>query len=208
MLRFKLLNIWFQIDFLFVAMITFFLLTDKTGIAVISLLACFIHESGHLIMFMAVGYTPKAMIFEFTGIRLVKPAQELKPFKDFLVQIAGSSMNFIAFIILIQFKDDSLLYLNALTHLLLGIFQLLPLDSLDGGKILKLLLCCFISEGTAQKATDITGIITVLLLCAFCGFMWFTDNGSLTLLIFSGGLMMVVYSKLNKKNFKRNRIKN
>ena len=77
MLRFKLFGVFIEVDFWFVALVTFFLLTDQTGVSVFALLACFIHELGHLIMFFAVGYTPKALVFELTGIRLVKPEQAL-----------------------------------------------------------------------------------------------------------------------------------
>lgn len=197
MLRFKLLGVDVQIDFWFVAVVTFFLLTDQTGISVIALICCFLHEFGHLLAFFAVGDTPRALIFELTGIRLVKPLQELTPGKEAVVQAAGSCVNFLCFALF----APTLHAVNgwsvfATAHLLLGIFNLLPLTALDGGKLLELFCNRFFPAGRAQRVVFWADLLTTLGLLIFSAALFFSGNRSLTLGIFSGGLSISAMAKL------------
>lgn len=204
MLRFRLGGMTVTVDFLFVALVTIFLLTDRTGISVIALLACFIHELGHLILFFLVGYTPRALSFELMGIRLTKPAQELTPGREMLVQLAGSATNFTVFFLLIG-TLGSVTYasLFAVTHLLLGIFNLLPLKSLDGGKLLE--LCCLkcFGEHVAEIVTSTADLLTTAALLALSIYMVITDSKSMTLMVFSGGVFISLAAKLRRRALPR-----
>ena len=163
MLRFKLLGVRIEVDFWFVALVTIFLLTDRSGVSVIALLACFIHESAHLLAFLAVGCTPRALVFELTGIRLVKPAQALSPGRDAFVQLAGSAANLLVFALLAS-TTASVSYWSifAVTHLLLGVFNLLPLRCLDGGKLLELLCLHFWGERAAERVCAAADLLTTI----------------------------------------------
>lgn len=204
MLQFHVFGMRVTIDFLFVALVTIFLLTDRTGISVIALLACLIHELGHLVMFALVGYTPKALSFELMGIRLSKPEQELSPGKEALVQLAGSATNFLVFFLLVGTLDQiTYASLFAVTHLLLGIFNLLPLKSLDGGKLLELFcLKCF-GERTADIAATAADLLTTAVLLALSVYMVVTGSKSMTLMVFSGGLFVSLAAKLRGRALPR-----
>lgn len=196
MICFRMFGVRIQINFLFVAMVTVFLLTDRTGISVIALLACFIHELGHLIAFFLVGYTPKALIFELMGIRLVKPEQELSPGKEAVVQLAGSMVNFLMFFLLAgTLKQVSYWSLFAATHLLMGIFQLMPLKSLDGGKLLELLCVRLWGERAADMICTTADFAATVCMMIMAAVMVLTGSRSLTLAIFSGGLFISLIAK-------------
>lgn len=197
MIRFKLFGVQIRIDFLFVALVTFFLLTDRTGVSVIALWACLIHELGHLVVFFAIGYTPRALIFELTGIRLVKPAQALSPRRDALVQLAGSGVNFLVFFLL-RHTTGAVSYWSifAVTHLLLGIFNLLPLKCLDGGKLAELFCLRFFGEEIAERVTSALDWIVTAVLLGIALYTLFTGEQSMTYLFFSGGLFVSLTAKL------------
>ncbi|MEG0693256.1 MAG: site-2 protease family protein [Oscillospiraceae bacterium] len=200
MLRFKLGKLHVQIDFMFVAVVTIFLIVDTTGISSIALLACFIHELGHIVMFLAVGYTPQKLTFELTGIRLTKPIQELSAGKELLVQLAGSTTNLLIFFFLIKtIESISFLSLFAVTHLVLGVFNLLPLKSFDGGKILELILSFFLCENVTQKICSIADFICIFLMLIVCVFMIITSKNSFTLLMITIYLMISSLIKLMKR---------
>lgn len=200
MIRFKIGGLQIEINFMFVAAVCIFLLLDKSGMSAIALLACFIHELSHIIIFAAVGYTPQKLSLELTGIKLTKPATALSRGKELLVQFAGSGANLLIFFLLINTIDKiSIVSLFAVTHLVLGIFNLLPLKSFDGGKILSIILSYFLSMGTTEKicnAVDFIGIFAMLICCIF---MIITSRGSFSLLSITVLLMLSALMKLSRK---------
>ncbi len=200
MLRFKIGKLNIQIDFMFVAVVSIFLIVDKTGISTIALLACLIHELGHIVMFIAVGYTPQKLTFELTGIRLTKPIQELSRGKELLTQLAGSATNLLIFFLLINtIEKISYLSLFAVTHLVLGLFNLLPLKSFDGGKILEIILSFFLSENITQKLCTVVNFLCIFVMLIVCVFMIITSKSSFTLLIMTIYLMISSLIRLIKR---------
>lgn len=136
MLKFKLLGIEIQLNFLFFAVLTIILLTDQTGIPVWALMASCIHESGHMAAFFCFGQPPKLISFELGGIRMAGQQMErLKPWQEVVILLAGSGVNFLACFLHLLGQQK----LFASIHLLIGCFNLLPVKSLDGGKLLELL---------------------------------------------------------------------
>ncbi len=197
MLTFRIFGVSVRIDFLFVGMMTVFLLTDRTGFSVLALLCCLIHELGHLLMFFLVGYTPRALIFELTGIRLVKPEQALSPGKEALVQCAGSFVNFAVFFLLRGTVGKvSGLSVFAVTHLLLGVFHLLPLKTLDGGKLLYLLCSACFSLRTAETVCAAADFAVTLGLLGLAAFLILRGGGSIALAVFAAGLLVSLTAKL------------
>ena len=73
MIRFVWRGFTLELTFLFAATVAFCLLTDESGVSVLALSACLLHETGHLLAFCLTGHKPRAMVFELTGIRLTPP---------------------------------------------------------------------------------------------------------------------------------------
>ena len=90
------------------------------------------------------------------------------------VLLAGSVLNFITFILLKNSMFDILTFF-AMTNAVIGAFNLLPLQSLDGGKILVMIirkLCSYNNAIMAErylKWLNIILIITVILIFSFVG---------------------------------------
>lgn len=197
MISFKIKDLLIKIDFLFVAVITIFLITDKTNFSVIALLACIIHELGHLLMFFLVGFCPTELSFELTGIRLIKPTSRLSVSKEIAVLLAGSVTNFIFFVALCYTTTEiSLISVFAVTHLIVGIFNLIPLKSFDGGKILELFLLKLFTIKTAHSictVVDFTAITTLLVVSTYTLFF---REFSWTLMVLSVYLFIAALANL------------
>ncbi len=174
-----------RIHFLFIACITVFLLTDPTGIAVLSLTASLIHESGHLFAMALMGYRPEVLSFELNGIRLEKNMAGIPPFREFLLLISGSLVNGAIALLGILFSHGNI-PLYSVIHLFIGGLNLLPLSSLDGGKLLQLLLRHFFPSYWQQKLFDLFQFCFLLLLGYFCFLCFQNQRGNLTLLILCG----------------------
>lgn len=199
MISFKLFGVEVHIKFMFVAMVTIFLLVDKTGISVIALLACLIHELGHVVMFYLVGYKPISLSFDLTGICLTKPTAQLSYVKEVLVQLAGSTTNFIVFALLCgTISEVSYSSIFATTHLIICIFNLLPLKSFDGGKLLEITLLRIMSIKTTVRVCTFIDLacIFILLTASVCSF--FFAQHSFTLIVLTVYLMITALIKLNQ----------
>ena len=149
MIVFEIRGIKIQFSFLFFALITIIVLLDPTGIALLSLLAALAHELGHIIAFLCLGQKPQLISFEFSGIRLRESYHHQTKFlPELVLLLAGSAVNLTAF---------GCFYLTgcwtaAAIHLCLGVYNLLPVHHLDGGKILSLLLSQFLPPAAGYHA--------------------------------------------------------
>lgn len=191
-----------ELTFLFAATVAFCLLTDESGVSILALSACLLHETGHLLAFCLTGYKPRAMVFELTGIRLVPPEQSPGFAQNLLIQSGGILANLIcgAVFCLLHW------YSAATVHIVLACFSMLPLRTLDGGQLLLAVLTRR-SPDRGERVSYLLDILTTAALCACCLYMLFSGKQSLTMVIFSGGLTASLFagllSKLHRRRKKR-----
>ena len=122
-------------------MLTLFCLIDRSGILLWGVFAAFIHELGHIIAFVLVGDLPEELSFEITGIKMVRSGKAITSGKEIFQLLMGSCTNFLVFLILsYSLQTVNKVSLFAISHLILGIFNLRPIQSLDGGMILKIII--------------------------------------------------------------------
>lgn len=172
-LNFKKLTVVF--DFSFFASVA--LLTLLSGnYALLGLAACLWHEMGHLIFMRICGIPVKRMVFYGAGIKIVP--DKLIDFTGFgtslLILIGGSGANF-ALAAALWLINSPTAGLFAAINTLIGTFNLLPLQYLDGGKIILLLirkLCSYSAACLLErffKWCSVFLIMTVLIVFAFLG---------------------------------------
>ena len=119
---------------------------DHTGYAIIGLIFTLIHELGHIFCISAILKKPIKNIH--LGISNIDIYQcecccDLKFFQNIVIMISGSFLNFVAFftlIVMYNLTKKVCLYHAGLQSFAIGLFNMLPISSLDGGKILKLYL--------------------------------------------------------------------
>lgn len=180
-LNFKRMSVAF--DFSFFAAVALLNLLNGSY-ALLGLTACIWHELGHLIFMRICRIPVKRMVFYGVGIKIVP--DKLIDFAgfgtSFLILIGGSGANFMltAGLWLINSPGARLF---AAINVLIGTFNLLPLQYLDGGKIILLLirkLCCYSTACLLERFFKWCGvflIMTVLIVFAFLG------KGNITLYV-------------------------
>lgn len=105
---------------------------------VIFLIFIFFHELAHLVVGILIGGKPESICINPLGISLEFYSYGRdKPFNRILLFLIGPLINFIFAIIFMKFDllqeyNQKIVY----TNLALGIFNLIPIIPLDGGKIL------------------------------------------------------------------------
>lgn len=145
MLELKFKGITIAFNFSFFAAVTLLTLLKDNNYAFWGLSACLWHELGHFIVMHIFEIPVKNVIFYGAGIKIIPDKQiDFTSFGKLLaVYFAGSIFNFAAAAIVCL--NGNLKILGTI-NAVIGIFNLLPLQYLDGGKILVALiykLCSF-----------------------------------------------------------------
>lgn len=175
MLELKLGRVTAAFDFSFFAAVALLALLNG-NYALLGLAACFWHEIGHLIAMKLRKIPVKRLVFYGAGIKIVP--DKLISFTGFgtgfWVLISGSAANFTAAAALCS-AENADIKLFAAINLVIGLFNLLPLWYLDGGKLLVLLirrLCTFSTACLLErffKWLNVFLIMAVLIIFSFAG---------------------------------------
>lgn len=191
-MKFKFLGTQVYVSFLFMAVITVMLATDKTGYMLPSLFAIIMHESGHLFAMWVMDVAPKQIKLIPASVQIT--ADITRRYKtDIAVSICGPLTNLVLFVVLyfnfISFKNEAVL-LYALINLIIGAFNLLPVTGLDGGTILFSVLA---RRMDYNRARCILRIITLILSATmlFLGVM-FTLRGKINVSVYILGLYFLI----------------
>lgn len=111
--------------------------------------------------------------------------------QELLLAAAGPAVNLLLAVILSQMGTKwELCYLISGVHLVLGIFNLLPIMPLDGGRLLWNASCWCLGPYTADRISAVVGISTSCLLTGAALWM-LLQGGSPFLLLATVGLLRV-----------------
>ena len=166
-MKFRLFGTEVYISFLFMAVITIMLATDRTGLILPSLFAIIMHEAGHLFAMWLLECAPKQVRLIPASVQITSSFSR-KYRNDVAVAVCGPLVNLVLFLVLyfnyLAFKNE--LVLNyALLNLIIFIFNSLPVYGLDGGTVLYSILAKKTSLNKAELTVKIiTAAVAVALL--------------------------------------------
>lgn len=194
MLRFKLKKIEIAMSFSFFAVIALLQLIQGTNYMLFALIACIIHELGHIFVMCLLSIAPQKITFYGAGIKITPDYKKITSvFQDFLILIAGSATNLILFGILYPLSQNSFqIALFATFNLVIGIFNLIPFKHFDGGKIIEL----FINSSRMKNpigVRKVIRVISIIMLIVF-GVIFGLSQGINVSLYFSIGY--IIFSEL------------
>ena len=184
MLEVKFKQVTLIFDFSFFAVVSLMLLFGDNKYVIMCVLACLWHESGHLIMMLLTNVRINRICLYGGGIRI-------SPDKMFYftttgvqlkVLLAGSTMNLIAFLLL-RNSQSEILYSFAMINAAIGAFNMLPLQFLDGGKILVQIirsLCTYQQSITLERYMKWINIVMMLIVMLSFSFV---GKGNITLFV-------------------------
>ncbi|MEG0614493.1 MAG: site-2 protease family protein [Oscillospiraceae bacterium] len=174
MITFSLNKIKISVSFSFFATIALLVLLKEQKYTLFGIYACIIHEFGHAFVMRILGINIGNVIFYGAGIKIVYKSDRILPlWKDIIVLFAGSATNLLlAFAMLIFSAGKENFLIFAGTNIVLGIFNLLPINCFDGGRIAELLIERYFLEKNMIFAKNflkifsysIIGILAVLFL--------------------------------------------
>lgn len=180
MISLKLGKIKLTFEFGFFVTLSVFCLLDDFGVLITALCACMIHEIGHIIAALICNVKIEKIIFSFSGIKMLSESKVTKISKDTFILLSGPFINLLTAYFYFHMGN----YVPFSANLILGIFNLLPFTSLDGGTILKKLFEYY--EINPDILLKITACISVILLCIFFKIYGIYNPMAYVIIIFLG----------------------
>jgi len=143
-MRFFIKGVEIRLDFLFTASVTV-LMCFNTGDEIrYGILFSILHEFGHLFAIVACGERPETVRFGIFGMTIIRKSDITQDYKkEFITAISGPLMNFFLSLIfcgLFALLRKETLLKCAMINLAIGLFNITPVFSLDGGRALESVL--------------------------------------------------------------------
>ena len=157
-----------------------------TGSALLSVLvAALCHESGHLLALWIYHVPVESVTVTPIGAVIRAPGQDRLSYgQDLVATLAGAMVNFALALLFARGTGE---YLCAGANFILGVYTLLPIQGLDGGRALYLTVAWATEPFTAQRVCYLVHLLTLALLLALvAGLVWETGGGMLFLLAVLG----------------------
>lgn len=200
-MKFKILKSEIEVSFTLLCVAALCVITGVFSSFLWCVLAIIIHESGHLVTMAMLGYFPeriKITLFEISISDATR--QERTDRENFFIIIFGPTVNFICFILfyLLYLMGNDFFLPFAVANLAVGLFNSLPVLSLDGGQILYIFLC---KKKPPEKSEKIVNMITFIILfpMSAAGFLLlFNSHYNFSLLFVSAYIILSLISRQEK----------
>lgn len=152
-----------------------------------------LHELGHLAAASLLGGSARAVRLMPTGVSIsLSPAPSY--WHEIIIASAGPLMNLL-YLTALPFLPITLQDSVRATTLTLMTLNLLPIKTMDGGRILHAILSLFFGENTAEKAIDITTALALSALWILSLYIFFYSGVNFMLLLFCAYLFSYLVLK-------------
>ncbi len=186
-MTFKLWGVKFEITFFFVAFITFIISLKAPANLIITIASSMLHETGHLSMMILVGERPKKIKLELVGMNIIREKNfKISAKKEMVISLGGPIMNFVIIIIscmVLCFYENYTVMTCACINLILMIFNLLPIKSLDGGATLYFLLSQYFEAHFCRKILKIISIVCIAIIYIWAIYVFVVSQYNFSLII-------------------------
>lgn len=156
------------------------------------LLSAFLHELGHISAARLLKIELKELSIGIFGAGLTPSSSFFSYKKEILLCAAGPFVNLVCFLALVPFKNPFLSYIS-ISSLFLGVLNLLPISSFDGGRILFSLLSRYLTPKTVLNITNSLSFLFIFSLWCFSLYLLIRVAISLSLFIFSCSLFLKIF---------------
>ena len=193
MIELRVRGIAIRLSLLFPAAVVLLLTLDKSGIPAWCVAASLLHEGGHFAAMMLFGCKPSAIRMGIFGVRVEQnPAAPVSYGQNIVISLAGPMVNLLCFGAAYAAGGACI---PAMVHLVLALFNLLPVEPLDGGQALFCLLAMHMEAERAERLVFLVSFAAVVPL-AGVGFTLLLRSGyNFTLLLVSVYLGLLLLFK-------------
>lgn len=184
-MRFKFFNIEFFISVFFPIILCLMLLIDSTGMMSASFFAVIVHEIGHLFVMKIFKCTPRKIELTFAGI-LISGTDNLNRKENFFILFGGPFFNIIfGFFLyfLYNYLKLNLFIVNSAVQLSFAALNLIPINGLDGGSLLTILLSVFFGNEKSEFVSTVVSLLFTVVIIFVGITVVFIGKGNISLLL-------------------------
>lgn len=182
-------GVTFEVSFLTVALMSIVLISDTSHKVLFCFLCAIIHESGHLFSMLLFSIKPRSVKLRMFDI-VIDADCDKSLFADLIITLSGPLFNFLSAFVF-YFVNETM----CIVSVLLGVFNLLPLESFDGGHALYLLLCRKLSVHTSLLIIRVLTFIFLVPILALGVLVLFYSKYNYSLLLIALYLLAVLFLK-------------
>ena len=144
-MKFKCFGVSVTLNFSFFALLVFVSVGNKSIHLLPAMLFSLLHECGHFCALAVFKEYTSCLKIGFFGGEIVRRGYCGNYYKEVIINLAGPLVNIVAAVLCSLFCRKTLFYVNVA----IGLFNLLPIETLDGGRALCAILCtkkdrCFV----------------------------------------------------------------
>ena len=170
------------------------LLTDRSPLALLPFAAAACHELGHLFAMTALGVPVQEIDITPLGAEIRTASHPANPRHAAVIHLAGPAANLLGAAMLFFPERTAAAELFAASSLALGVFNLLPIQNLDGGHLLEVMLSRR-APLTAERITAAASAAALGILWLAAGYLLLLCGGNLSLFIICVFLFAELYLK-------------
>ena len=195
-----------QIDLKIIFLCIVYLILNQLELYLLFIVFITIHEIMHALVGIICGFKPASMEIMPFGLSLTFYSfSSANAKKKIITYLAGPISNIILAIIFIGVSNkyntnDEIIVYSIYTNILLGIFNLLPILPLDGGKILKEILKKIYGNKKSYSLISFIGKVTLAILKLFYSIfiLKFKNIGVVVILMYLWYLKIKEDKKINR----------
>ncbi len=179
------------------AFISLIISLDAPANLFITILSSIFHEIGHLTMMLITSNKPKKIRFEITGINIIRNNTNISTRNEIIIALGGPLFNGLLLIfgcLILYHNNLESVMLIASVNLILMIFNLLPIQRLDGGLVLYYLLSKKYEMITCNKVIKISSIIFIILIYIWGFYIFVVSNYNFSMIIIAIFLTLSLFN--------------
>ncbi len=182
----------------FSALMLFSLLLTQKYYALIPLFVAFVHECGHLAVARINRIKIKSLDIGIFGARINLDRKIYSYSDEIWVCLGGPLINLVCADIVAIFSKlfdirSEAIDLFIISSLSLGIINLLPINSFDGGRILFGMIAKKHTLSTAERIINVSSFISLFLLWIISVYLLLKTSASLSLFVFSLSVFATIF---------------
>ncbi len=171
-----------RFSFWFFAVVGLFALLDHRALFFYIALPVAVHELGHLLVMLACGIPVREIAFTPVSIRVTAGPGRLSYRRELLVAAGGIAANLLAALALRLLAFQSVRAMLAVSsNLAVAFFSLLPVGSLDGGQMMRILCDGLFGPGLARKISIAVSFAVLVPLIAAAVWLLLREERNFTL---------------------------
>lgn len=199
-MRINIFGVRISFSFLFLLLVSFGIVTSVQGQRVImfALFSAVIHEIGHIVFITFLKEKPCSIDIGLYEVKINSNIDSCSFKEDLLITLAGVFFNFTLALILwiTSLSFDSLWIIElCLCSLCVGLINLVPIESFDGGQLVYIIISRLLSVKAANAIMTVTTIIFVFPFTILGIYLLFSSQYNFSLLFIAIYLLIFIFKK-------------